>query len=292
MGFWREFLAIGTWRGTNITDFDQGRIFFWDGTAETYNFFIDVPEGGVNSLLGTKGLLYVWAGYSGDMLVYRGGDAAQKIKKIPKIGDDISKSVEILPNATDMWRGMVTFGVGDSTSTDVERGVYTWGSLNRIFPEGLAFDYPLSIGRQTGTGVKVGMVHPSGQNLFIGWQNSNAFGVDKVSLSNEPYSTATYETLIIDYDLISQKHLPLTARAEFKPLRTGESVAIKFKADRAETWTTLETQSTVGATHVREQINGEMREVQLAIDVTCGSTSPTITGITLESENASETTRA
>ena len=289
LGFWREFLAIGTWRGTSITDYDQGRIFFWDGTNDTYNFFIDVPEGGVNTLVGTKGLLYVWAGYSGDMLVYGGGDAAQKIKKIPKINKDISKSIEILPNASDMWRGLITFGVGDSTSTDVERGVYTWGSLNRIFPQGLAFDYPLSLGRQTGTGVKIGMVHPSGQNLFTSWQNSNTFGVDKVSLSNEPYQTATYETLIIDYNLISQQHLPLLARVDFQALRTGETITIKVKKDRADSWTILKTQSTVGATTVRGTIRGEAKEIQLAVDVTCLTTSPTITGITLESDDARET---
>ena len=189
-GFWREYLAIGTWLGTDITDFDSGRIFFWDGTADTYNFYIDVPEGGVNALLGTKGLLYIWAGYSGDLLVYQGGDSAQKVKKIPKMEED--KTIEIFPGAVNMWRTLVHYGVaGGGTSTAVEKGVYTWGSLNRNFSNSLGYDYPLSLGVRTGTNLKIGMVIADGQELLIGWQNENAFGVDKVALTNDPFSTAT-----------------------------------------------------------------------------------------------------
>ncbi len=47
-----------------------------------------MPEGGVNAVLGTKGDLYVWAGYKGQMLLYQGGDSAEQIKQVPKITVD------------------------------------------------------------------------------------------------------------------------------------------------------------------------------------------------------------
>lgn len=51
LGIWREYLVIGTSRGTNIDDFDQGRLFFWDGVSDTYNFSSPVPQGGVNAIM-------------------------------------------------------------------------------------------------------------------------------------------------------------------------------------------------------------------------------------------------
>ena len=284
---WREYLAIGTWKGTNIYDYDQGRIFFWNGTSSTYDFYIDVPEGGINAMLGSKGLLYIWAGYSGDMLVYQGGDEAQKIKRLPNITTD--KYVEVLPGAATMWRSLVHFGIaGNSDSTAIHKGVYTWGSLNRNYPASLGFDYPLSLGDLTSSSVKVGMVAASGQNLYISWQNSNVYGVDKVSVSNAPYMSASYESLISDLGYLPRKKLPLIVRVDFEPLISGQRIDVKYKAERESTWHT-ETEDTVGAEEVRMRIPIQAKEVQVGFDLTCtASTSPVITGISLESEDSSE----
>lgn len=283
-GFWREYLAIGTWQGTSITDFDRGRIFFWDGTNETYNSYIDVPEGGVNALLGTKGLLYIWAGYSGDLLLYQGGDAAQKIKRLPKITTD--KYVEIFPGAVSMWRTLVHFGVaGNSDSTVIEKGAYTWGSLNRNYQDALGYDYPLSLGTRTGTNLKVGMVTGVGQELLIGWQNENAYGVDAVTVSNDPFSEGTVELLISDLADLPRKKLPLVARADFEALSSGESVKIKYKADRESNYSENDAEDTADATNTRMKVGEQVNEIQVSVDLlTTTTTSPALTGITLERE--------
>ncbi|RLC75675.1 MAG: hypothetical protein DRI61_14500, partial [Chloroflexi bacterium] len=285
LGFWREYLAIGTWKGTNIYDYDEGRIFFWDGIADTYNFFIDVPEGGINAILGTKGLLYIWAGYSGDMLVYNGGDAAQKIKRLPKITRD--KYVEVFPGAVSMWRSLVRFGVaGNSDSTEVEKGVYSWGSLNRNYQDSLTFDYPLSVETTTGTGIKIGMVKATGQDLLIGWKSGTAYGVDKVSVGNDPYSVGSYESLITDLGTISRKKYPLILRADFKPLVSGESIVLKYKVDRESSWNE-QTEDTTGATESRLIITEQAKEIEIGVDLkTSVSTSPTVLGVSLLSEKA------
>ena len=288
-GFWREYLAIGTWVGTNITDFDLGRIFFWDGTSDTFNFYIDVPEGGVNALLGTKGLLYIWAGYSGDMLVYQGGDSAQKVKRIPKIEED--KDIEIFPGAVNMWRTLVHFGVsGGGTTTAVEKGVYTWGSLNRNFTNSLGYDYPISTSTRTGTGLKIGMVMPVGQELLIGWQDGISYGVDKVALSNDPFSTATVELLISDLGDLSRDKIPLLLRADFEGLNSGETINVKYKADRESDWKESTAEDTADALETRMKIAEELKEISVAVDLQTSTTSsPALIGITLESEDAKNT---
>lgn len=288
LAYWREYIAIGTCRGTNITDFDQGGIFFWDGTSSTYNFYIDVPEGGINAMHGSKGILSVLAGYSGTLLEYLGGDSATEVKTMPKL--ESNKWAEVHPGGLTMWRGMLMISfAGDSNSTEIEKGVYTWGSINDKFSDSLGYSYPLSIGVRTGTDIDLGVVYPSGQDLLIGFKSGTAYGVDKVSVTNNPYSTGTIETLISDLEMISRDKLPLVARADFEALASGESVTIKYRLDRSSDWIT-ETEDTANATDVRITIRGEAKEVELAVDwATTTTTSPTVTGISLESDNVKET---
>lgn len=285
LALWREYLAIGVWRGSTITDYDEGKVFFWDGTSETYNFFIDVPEGGINSLLGTKGLLYIWAGYSGDLLGYEGGTNATKIRRLPKVSRQTY--TEILPGAVVMWRALLMFGVGNSSSTTVERGVYSWGSLDQSYPPSLGYDYPISTGNRTLASVKVGSLEVIGQKLFVGWQDNVSYGVDVIDPTGSPFTTGTVESLISDFNKISQQKLPLVLRADFDPLVSGESVTIKYKADRQSDWNTVQTTvNTVGATEARLIIRQRVRELQAAVDFgATGTTSPTLLGVSLETDN-------
>lgn len=60
---WHDYIAIGTWRGTDVTDIDSAKILFWDGTSDTYVEPLDVPQGAINSMFGRQGKLLISAGY-------------------------------------------------------------------------------------------------------------------------------------------------------------------------------------------------------------------------------------
>lgn len=283
-----EYLAIGTWRGTSITSYDDGKIFFWDGISTTYNFFIDVPEGGINAMYGVNSSLYIWAGYKGDVLLYGVTSAsAQKIKRLPKITAD--KYVEIFPGAVTMWNSLIHFGAaGNSDSSDIEKGVYSWGRLNLNYGNALGYDYPISTGNR-GSTVKVGFVLPVEKKLLIGWQDGIAYGLDSVTPGDSPFSTGTIELLITEGDKIYDPKLPITIRADYKVLATGEGVTIKYKQDRASVWTTIDNDENSDQTITRQSISATNRaqELQFAADLTAtGSTSPTLLGLYGEYEDA------
>lgn len=286
---WREFLVIGAWKGTSITDFDEGKMFFWDGTSEFHNFEVDVPEGGVNAMKGTKGLLHIIAGYQGDILTYAGGDAAQKIQRLPLLEED--KTIEIFPGAITMWKSILQIGVaGSSTSTKVERGVYGYGRLNRNYPNSLGADYPLSLGSQTSTNITTGMVKAVGQELLIGWKNNNTFGVDKVAIDNDPFAIAKYESLITDFGALPREKVPLVLRADFEKLASGESIVVKYKANREANWQESTAEADSDATDLRMDIPREVKELQVGVDLkSSGSTSPTLTALTFETELSQKT---
>lgn len=281
LAYWREYLAIGCVVGDEIGDTDVGKIFFWDGTAGTYNHFIDVPEGSINTMKGSKGLLYFLAGYSGDLMAYGGGYEAVKLKRLPQFQRD--QSITFYPGALNMWKSLLHIGTGESDSDTIERGVYTWGSLNENYADSLGMDYPLSLGVQTSSNVEVGMIYPEGKDLYVSWKNINSYGVDKVSESNSPLMTAEWESLRADFQGLARPKEPLVLRADFEPLRDGESVQLKYRTDRGS-WVYSDTVDTENFTEARVNINQIVKEIDVGVILTSDTTSPVVTAITLETE--------
>lgn len=284
LAYWREFLVIGCWKGTAITDFDDGRIFFWDGISDTYNHSIPVPEGGVNAMFGTQDVLFIVAGYTGEILVYSGGGSAQKFNKIPKLQS--GEYVEISPGSMNMWRSNIHMGVSLNTDSEsIHKGVYSIGTSNSAYAPSLGFDHPTSLGDQTSSNVNVGMIFPSGQNLYVGWENNGTFGIDSINPTNDSYSDGTIELLISDMGQISKEKYPLIIRADFEPLSSGESVRLKYKADRESSWKVGDWEDSSDAKETKMRIPERMKEIQVACDLrTTVSTSPKLLGISVVSE--------
>lgn len=288
---WNEYLAIGTWKGTSITDTDQGKIFLWDGSSDTSgnataNYIIDVLEGGVNAMKGGAGILSIIAGYEGKLLQYGGGQT-QKVTQLPYRKP--TEYAEVAPGAMTLWRSLLRVGgTLNTSSSTIHQGVYSYGKLNLNYDNALTFDYPLSLGDQTSSSVKVGSLFPKGDTLYIGWQNGNAFGIDSVDVANAPYAKSTIELLISDLGSITNLKWPLVYRVDFNPLIDGQSVSLKYKANRQDSWRALKTQDTEGATDVRATISQQVREIQLAADITIDTSltteSPEIISIALEAD--------
>lgn len=287
-----EYLAIGVWRGTSITDTDQGKIFLWDGTSDISgqsapNTAVDCLQGGVNAMHGAGGILHVIAGYQGKYMKYALGGQLEKVTQMPKLSND--EYVEVAPGAMCMWRSLMHFGSCLNTdSSTVHQGVFSYGTLNSNYPISLGFDYPLSLGDLPSTGIKIGSLFPQGENLYIGWQKDNAYGVDVVDVTADPYANASMELLITDLGKIYQDKNAYAFRTEFSPLLSGQSVTVKFKPDRAADWIPLVTQSTIGAHNALGSISNRQREIQLAFDVVTNGQLLTIYGCTFEGEDGSE----
>lgn len=285
-GYWQEYLAIGCMRGTNIYDFDQGRVYFWDGYSPTFNFYIDVPEGGVNALLGTRGQLYIWAGYHADLLTYQGGTTANKLKEVPLLAE--GSYAEVYPGAVAMWRANPRYGLaGASDSADIKRAVYTWGSTNSKYVDVLTCDYPISTGNYGNT-VNIGMIYPLNQELLISWKDNVSYGVDYENVDNPPYPTASIEMMVEDSDIPYKEKEALQLTATFDPLLTGESINVKHMNEENDTaWVTNADSPAVGDITIRQVItNGRYYHMKVAVDLTAGSgTAPTLKSLALTTNN-------
>jgi hypothetical protein len=294
LSFWREFLAIGVWKGDTITDFDQGKIYFWDGSAPTFNFFIDVPQGQIAALYGKDSDLYMFAGFRGVLMKYTGGglytngnSAASKLKRIPKI--EPADYVDVYPGALTMWRDLVHFGIAANAVSDtITRATYSWGSLNQLYPETLSCDYPLSTG-STGDTVSIGLTFPIGQSLIVGWRDGVATGADVINFDNPPASEGYIQTLVKDDDALWKDKLNFDVRADHLALEDGESIEVGISVDRGD--------FTIGGVTSDSELftkmpvsSGRAREYQLSLYMyATGETSPTVLGLgVLHSDTSTE----
>lgn len=286
-----EFLVIGTWRGTAITDNEEGYLFFWDGTSTTFNYFIPIPEGGCNALLNSKNRLFSVVGSSGNLFLNY--QPFQKIQQLPKML--ISNYAEIYPGAVTNWKNISYVGASGATnSTTLEQGVYAWGSKTEKYPEVLNFAFPISTGTTTGTGVKIGAIKGFGNYLYIGWKDGDTYGVDKVTYNGDPYASGFEEGLIFDDETLYGDKKVNVLKAIHLPLATGESVQLHYKINRATNYTDGIVNSTKDSTETRLEIplnNRRFREFQYKITLaTSGTTSPTVTYIGFEFDDLKEET--
>ena len=284
---WREYLAIGCWRGVDgddIEDYDQGIIFFWDGISDTYNFYINVPEGGVNAIFGSQGTLYIVAGYEGSLLEYTGGDKAVKVKTLPKLG--VGEQIEVHPQALTMWKTLLRIGAGVTDSSAFEQGIYTWGSLNRNYTDSLSFDYAISTQNTQSISVQVGMLLPVAEKLLVGWKDNVSYGLDNIDLTYTTYANGSIEFLIRDEGGVWKEKLVALIRADFEPLATDEQIGLQYKLDRADNWTSEETETTADKDKLRVQVKGgRHKEYQIRLNMqSTTTTSPAVIGVTVDED--------
>lgn len=287
-GDWNGFIAIGCMFGDSIGTRDQGKIFFWDGYSDTYNDAIDVPQGAINAMIGSVGELHFVAGYKGDYMIYSGGSKARKIKRIPRLAK--GEEVEVYPGAMTMWEALLRIGVaGSSDSETVEKGVYTYGSINEMYNDSFSYDYPISTGNRLST-VQVGMTAAVGKKLLIGWTDGLSSGVDVVDPAGDAFASARIELLIDDQGGVWKEKILSMLRADVNPMIDGQSVKLEYKIDRGE-WVTLTNEENDDRSVVKTNINGgRHREYQLAIELnTTVSTAPSLLALTSdENVNADE----
>lgn len=282
----KGLIAIGCTRDGDITQTDQGMVFFWDGIAKTYTDYLPVTEGGINAMQAYKGQLYMVAGYHAEMVVYAGGDSTNDdLKKhIPKLQN--GEHIEIMPKGMTVWNGLLRIAAaGASNAATVERGVYTYGKKLAGSPASLSYDYPISTGNRASANVQIGFILPVATKLMIGWRDNVSFGMDVVDTAAAPFASGTIEMPIKDYGRVSQEKQALNVRVDLSPLRVGESVQVKYRLDRASDWVISDLVNTVGKVRARLPIvhnttgnrDSQFGEVEIACDLfTTGNTSPRI----------------
>ena len=269
-----EYAAIAVNNGSTLAKSTRGIVFYWDGTSHAYNYFREIMDGGgISAIQGNQDSLWIFPGHKGNIYI----DTSQntKVKKIPFVG--LGKTAYVYPGANTNFGGMLTFGTGSGTSTTVYKGVYKYGLPDKDLNLSLNFAYPQSHGVVQGTTVQTGAVFALGAQLYVGWRSGATYGVDLLSTSTQQASVV-YES----------RRKSFGSRAKIQrlmvyhdPLLAGESITVKYKADKEAAWVAFDCAIEYSATDAKtfhllnEEFSATDLEIQLTLAGT-GATRPTV----------------
>lgn len=207
-----EFLLIGCDKNTtlNTSNPQEGIIFFWDGLSPTYNYFVKITAGSPQALFTNEDNIACYYA-SGDWYgISSVNTTPVKLRNMP--GSDTqfsspsiaSQPINVYPYAATMRNGVMLMGwPGNTTNTNINFGVYSWGSIDKNLPDTFGYNYIISTGSQkytTSNNLQIGMVKNFGNLLQVSWRDdlNGGYGIDAINNSSIPAPYAKWQGLIYD----------------------------------------------------------------------------------------------
>lgn len=273
----------------------EGLIIFWDGTGPTYNYFVKVPEGSPQGIHEYKNVIYYYAG--GDWFAIASPTTQPtKLRSMPGSATEFSGSnamIKVYPYAATVRRGIHLIGYPSmTTNTSINYGVYSYGAVDKNFPDSFGYSYILSTGSQNysvSNNLQIGMVKNFGDTLHISWQDSGSspgYGIDVVDNTSNPAQTASWQSLIFDAGAPSKIKTANYIKISYLTLPAGATVTPKYSIDRGA-WVSGSTftvsnlyQSYTNFCYVDIE-PGDFQEIQVGFDLTATTLTPTITSVAL-----------
>ena len=266
-----EYAAIAVNNNSNSALATRGIVFYWDGTSHAYNYFREIMDGGgVTAIQGNQDSLWIFPVSSGN--IYLDTSQNTKVKKIPFVG--LGKSVRVYPGSNANFGGMLVFGTAGGTSTTVYKGVYKYGRPDKDLPLSLNFAYPQSHGVVHGATVLTGAIFTLGTQIYVGWRNAATYGVDLLSTSTLQ-SSVVYESRRKSFGSRAKIQ---RLKVYHNPLATGESITIKYKADKEAAWVAFDAVISYSASDAETShlLNKEFSATDVEFQMTLAGTGTTI----------------
>lgn len=276
-------------------DFQEGRLFFWDGLSEAPNFSIEVQEGSPEAIYTAQNMPYVIV--NGALYVWAGGKNLIKLRTLLNTDTEfsnISDTTRVYPNMMAIRRGVMVFGYPSITaSTTMEHGVFSWGAVDKNFPTSFGYNYVISTGTRTYDGVnalRIGTVRNFGDTLYISWRDDSQavgfkYGLDVVDNSSTPAASGSWEGRIFDGEAVFKQKTGRDMKLTCQTLPAGVTIRMKYKIDRGSWTYPAEGVLTAGDTYKVADINTRFHELQTGFDWESTATTPfVVTSIALDTD--------
>lgn len=297
-----EFLVVALEQNTTSTTSipQAGLLAFWDGSSPTYNYFVKIPEGSPYGIHEYKNIIYY---YAGGALYGISSPTTQPVKAKTMPGTDLeftnlNDTFIVYPYSMAVRKGVHLFGFPSATTnTTTNFGVYSWGSVDKNYPDSLGYSYLISTGSATYSSqnsLQIGMVKAFGDVLHVSWQDqlNGGYGIDVINNSSTAAKNTSYESLIFDNGFTAKRNKAIRLYANFLTLPSDASFVLKYKLDRATNWTysspfTAATQQANIAQFDVSPVN-YFYEIQIGVDITSVTQPPIFTSITLIYDDTAE----
>lgn len=235
-----EFEVIAAGKNTTLnTSIPQaGMLFFWDGTSDTYNYNVPIPEGTPYGIYTYKNIVYYFAGGSWWALT---SPTTQPVKQrqMPGTATEFSQSyapIVVYPYAATVRRDILLAAwPGTVPNTNMTFGVYSWGSTNKNYPETLGYNYHISTGSENysaSNNLSLGMAQGFGDLLHVSWRDdlNGGYGIDAITNSSSPVTTSYWKALEFDGGYVAKKKTANYIEAYYV-LPPGATITLSYSMD-------------------------------------------------------------
>lgn len=248
----------------------QGWLWTWNKIEPSWIAKKSVGEKGVNAMAFIEQGILIQAGTEG-VLKYWDLSNLVPLKRIPGGG-------YVNPGGATEFKGLAHFGINGSTKS----GIYSYGRTDKNDVYSLNLEYIPSHGKLSG--VEIGAMTVYDGNIFVSWKDGTTYGVDTIDSANK--ANGIYEGLEFDAGRPFEDKLFRFIKITTKPLPTECSIVIKYKTNKATSWTIakradgLELFDKVGETKSVHQIEGQGEVYEIRIELTSsGNSTPEILAI-------------
>lgn len=263
------------WKGNNITQYEEGRAYVWDGIQPYYTLGLPLTLGMPNAAVNFKNRVLGIFGGSGDFSIAPDETTPfRQVQSAPKLTKGYVTTVE--PEAITVWQKRALFGYSNTTDPNagvyndpsagnhasgdtytppsgLEQGIYEFGNQSdraitytAVSTEVLNFAYQPSTTIANPTSFTIGCTAAFGNDIYFSYKDGSTYYVDRVNKLNNPAAFGSWESLIDDHSIDKygqfkqfpqKKKLGIRVRVTFLTLPTGCTVTAKYRLDRATTWT-------------------------------------------------------
>lgn len=250
VAFTNEFTVVAAEQVVNKTllgladgvrSLQMGQLFFWDGISTGYNYNVPIPEGSPQALHTYKNVAYYYAG--GDWWAITSPlTQPVKMRSMPGSATEFSgtnSTISLYPYSATVRRNVHLMGYpGKTTNTGVNFGVYSWGAVDKNYPETFGYSYLLSTGSQNysaSNSLQIGMVKNFGDLLHVSWRDTlnGGYGLDAVDNSSKPATAWSWQSLIFDNGYVAKYKTGLYVEGYWTALPAGSTITLMYNIDQS-----------------------------------------------------------
>jgi hypothetical protein len=288
-----EFAVIACAKySTDATkDFQEGKLFIWDGFGTTYNQIIDVSSGAPEGLKTHENVPYFVA--NGVLRAWGGGKRTTKVRTLrgtQTVFSNVVDSTRLYPNMLTVRDDMLHVGYpSTSNNVNIEYGVYIWGSLDKDYDPSFNYGYVNStqVNSNTSGNLRHGCIANFGDEMYISVQYADGtYGLEIVDNLCKPAPIFSFRTRRFDAGRADRNKLLNRTEIYTAALPTGTTITPVYQIDDNTVTVMTDTAFVMGAgaTSVNAKIQeGQFKRALVGFNGTCTAATPTAPVIYVDS---------
>jgi hypothetical protein len=266
-------------------DFQEGKLFLWDGVATTYNQVVDVSGGSPDAITSHENYPYFIT--NGTLCAWPGGKNIVKVRTLDNTDpayQDAIDNTRAYPNMMAVRDNLLHIAYPSiTTNVDLEHGVHTWGTLEKNYPASWGnLNYVISPQADSAstadTSVQIGCVRNFGDEMYISWKAADgSYGLDIVDSFCDPAHIAKYRARRFDAGAIYKEKKALSMQTVTAALPDGVTITPTSQIDDVSEVVSALTMTTGDSEKIAPIERGRFRRITYGFDVACAdNTTPVI----------------